>query len=162
VRRQLVATTLDSEAVRPITDHLEAVAAQTGRRPPAVFDEWLAVFVATLARDDDIYYGLIDDLEHTLQGDSESARVCLESYSRTFAALIETMEDTTLPGSDLPGDPLGTLYERYAETSDDFGQHFTPDTVAVPKAQLAFPDESRALLEPMATRRCKPLHARAL
>jgi type I restriction-modification system DNA methylase subunit len=50
------------------------------------------------------------------------------------------MADVTVPGTDTPADLLGAMYEAYGAASDQFGQHFTPESVAIMKAKMAFPD----------------------
>jgi hypothetical protein len=123
----------------PITNQFERVEAQTGRSRYRIFDEWLEFVVATLARDDDTYTGLVTDLEQTV-GDRSTTRECLEAYAGAFGLLVDAMADVTVPGTDTPGDLLGAMYEAYGATSDQFGQHFTPGPVATMKARLSFPD----------------------
>jgi len=123
----------------PLTDHLETIEQHTGRSRYRVFDEWLEFIVASLARDDDTYHRLIDDLQQHVDR-SKRASECLEAYSAAFAALVETMETATILGTDAPADILGAAYEHYGGSSDHFGQHFTPGNVGVAKAEMAFPD----------------------
>lgn len=104
-----------------------------------MFDEWLDFVVTSLARDDDTYQTLVEDLQQHVDGAGD-ARDCLGAYSAGFGHLVEIMESTTVPGTDAPADILGAMYEHYGATSDHFGQYFTPANVALAKAEMEFPD----------------------
>lgn len=134
-----MASSIDLDVFAPITDKFERVEAQTGRSRYRVFDEWLQFVVTTLTRDDDTYAHLVTDLEQTVE-DEASARECLDAYAAAFGLLVDAMADVTVPGTDTPGDLLGAMYESYGATSNHFGQHFTPESVAIMKAKMESPD----------------------
>jgi len=129
----------DPSTFKPITEHLDAVHQNTGLRTYDVYTNWLEFVVTALTRDDDPYLQLVDDLVERLHGDQETAGHVLESYGTALGALVQTMSETTVPGSSYPAELLGGIYEHYGASSDAFGQHFTPQNVAIFKATLAFP-----------------------
>jgi hypothetical protein len=134
-----MASSIDPDVFAPITDQFKRVEAQTGRSRYRVFEEWLEFVVTTLARDDDTYADLVIDLEQATE-DESAARECVDAYAGAFGLLVDAMADVTVPGTDTPADLLGAMYEAYGAASDQFGQHFTPESVATAKAKLAFPD----------------------
>jgi hypothetical protein len=129
----------DPSTYKPVTKHLDAVHQNTGLRTYDVFTNWLEFAVTALSRDDDPYLELVDDLTARLHGDTPVTRDVLESYGTALGALINTMEETTVPDSPYPAELLGGIYEHYGANSDAFGQHFTPQNVAITKAQMLFP-----------------------
>ena len=135
-----MASTTDPSTFNPITEHLDDIQQQTGLKTYDVFTNWLDFVVTALSRNDDIYLGLVDDLTARLHDDTERVRDVLKSYGTALGALVNAMEETTVPGTPYPAELLGGLYEHYGGTSDAFGQHFTPQAIAVAKAQMLFPD----------------------
>lgn len=134
-----MATIIDSSVLEPITEQLDHVHQQTGHPLYDVFTSWLEFTVVALARDDDTYHKLVEDLSTRLDDDTGLVRDVLESYSIALGELSIAMDDTTVPGTSYPAELLGGLYEHYRATNEHFGQHFTPQSVAVAKAQMLFP-----------------------
>ena len=135
-----MASTTDPSTFDPITEHLDDVQQQTGLQTYDVFTNWLDFVVTALTRNDDIYLDLVDDLTARLHDDTELTRDILESYGTALGALVNAMEETTVPGAPFPAELLGGLYEHYGVNNDAFGQHFTPQPIAVAKAKMLFPD----------------------
>lgn len=134
-----MASTLDDAVLEPIIDRLDEIQHQTGLAIYDVFDNWLEFIVTSLARDDDTYQDHVSALTGRV-GSEDATRDILEVYAEAFASLVDTMENTTVPGTDYPLELLGSIYEHYGVTSDAFGQHFTPQNLAVAKSKLLFPD----------------------
>ena len=119
-----MASTTDPGTYKPITNQLDNIQQQTGLSMYGVFTNWLDVVVSTLSRDDNTYLGLVDDLTTHFHDDSDHTRTVLESYGTALGALVNTMEETTVPGYSHPAELLGGIYEHYGANSDAFGQHF--------------------------------------
>jgi len=129
----------DPSTFKPITQFLDDVHQNAGLPTYNVYTDWLEFVVTALTRDDGPYLQLVDELVYRLHGDDQLARDILESYGTALGALSETMSETTVPGSSHPSELLGGIYEHYGANSDAFGQHFTPQNVAIAKAQMLFP-----------------------
>jgi len=132
-------STIDADVFAPITDRFESIEAQTSRTRYRVFDEWLKFVVSCLSRDDDTYRELVENLQHIVE-DTATARDILTAYAEAFGLLVDTMEGAKFPETDAPPELLGAMYEAYGATSDSFGQHFTPERVALANAKMALPD----------------------
>lgn len=135
-----MSSTIDPAQLESITTTLENVQRNTGLSDHDVFTSWLEFTVTSLARDNATYQDLIADLSPRLNDDTELIRDTLESYGQALGALVHAMEDTTVPDTSHPAELLGSLYEYYDATSDSFGQHFTPQPLAVMKARMLFPN----------------------
>jgi hypothetical protein len=134
-----MASTIDPSTFASITNQLDHIQQQSGLPIYGVFTNWLEFVVTTLSRDDDTYLDLVDDLTTRLHDDSDLTRDVLESYGIALGALVNVMEETTVPGYGYPAELLGGIYEYYGANSDAFGQHFTPQNIAIAKAQMLFP-----------------------
>jgi len=133
-----MASTTDPSVYEPTTEYLDEVHQKTGLRTYDVFTNWLDFVVTALSRNDDDYLDLVDSLTARLHDDADLTRNVLESYGTAFGALVNSMEETTVPGYSHPAELLGGIYEHYGANSDAFGQHFTPQNIAIAKAQMLF------------------------
>ncbi|WP_254841550.1 MULTISPECIES: N-6 DNA methylase [Haloarculaceae] len=128
----------DPSTYEPITEHLDEVHKKTGLRTYDIFTNWLNFIVTALSRNDDDYLELVHDLTDRLHDDDDLTRDVLETYGTALGALVNTMEETTVPGYPHSAELLGGIYEYYGANSDAFGQHFTSQNIAIAKAQMLF------------------------
>ncbi|ELY83642.1 N-6 DNA methylase [Natrinema altunense] len=79
---------------------------------------------------------------YSLQGDDENYIDTIDDYgekdaqhfSKAFAELQYAMSETD-------GDILGVVYEELGQSSDHFGQHFTPHSLSDVKAEMVIGEE---------------------
>ena len=164
-----MASTTDPSTYESITEHLDEVCQKTGLRTYDVFTNWLDFVVTALSRNDNAYLELVDDLTARLHDDINLTREVLESYETTLGALVNAMEETTVPGYSYPAELLGGIYKHYGANSDTFGQHFTPQNIAIAKAQMLFrspesirdatPDDPITISDPACGSGRLPFHA---
>jgi hypothetical protein len=164
-----MASTTNPSTYEPITEHLDEVSQKTGLRTYDVFTNWLDFVVTALNRNDDTYLELVDDLTDRFHDDADLTRDVLESYGTALGALVNAMEETTVPGYAHPVELLGGIYEHYGANSDAFGQHFTPQNIAIAKAQMLFstpesirdatPDDPITISDPACGSGRLPFHA---
>lgn len=164
-----MASNTDPSTNEPITEHLDEIHQKTGLRTYDVFTNWLDFVVTALSRNDDDYLDLVHDLTDRLHDDVDLTRDVLESYGSALGALVNTMEETTVPGSPRSAELLGGIYEHYGANSDAFGQHFTPQNIAIAKAQMLFstpesirdatPDDPITISDPACGSGRLPFHA---
>lgn len=105
-----------------------------------MFDDFLDLSLYALQRDDDSYLDVMDRY-----GEEEA-----ELYSEAFAELMNASAEAN-------HDVLGVVYEELGESSDHFGQHFTPHNLSDMKASMVIdedPDREReepySVLDPAA------------
>lgn len=135
-----MASIIDTRTYDPITGPLDEIQTKTGLSDYEAFTTWIKFVVTAFTRNDDKYLDLVKELSTHLHDDTELTRDVLESYGTALGALVTAMEETTVPGTTNPAEILGGLYEHYEMTNDAFGQHFTPQSIAVAKAKMLFPD----------------------
>ena len=104
-----MASTTNPSTYEPITEHLDEVSQKTGLRTYDVFTNWLDFVVTALNRNDDTYLELVDDLTDRFHDDADLTRDVLESYGTALGALVNAMEETTVPGYAHPVELLGGI-----------------------------------------------------
>jgi hypothetical protein len=105
-------------------EKLEQIQFVGGYSRHQVFDDFLDLSLYALQRDDDSYLEVMDSYGE------EEARL----YSEAFAELQEGM-------SEVNHDLLGVVYEELGNSSDHFGQHFTPHNLSDMKASTVIGEE---------------------
>lgn len=89
-----------------------------------IYDDWLDLMLYSLQREDENYL-------ETLDGYKEKDE---HHFSDAFAELQNAMSETD-------GDILGIVYEELGQSSDHFGQHFTPHSLSDAKAEMMLGEE---------------------
>jgi len=105
-----------------------------------VFEDFLDLSLYSLQRDDESYLDVMDRY-----GEEEA-----QLYSEALGELMNSMEEAN-------HDVLGVVYEEMGESSDHFGQHFTPHNLSDMKAEMIIDedpdpdrDEPYSILDPAA------------
>ena len=106
-----------------------------------MFEDFLDLSLYSLQRDDESYLDVMDSY-----GEEEA-----QLYSEALGELMNSMEEVN-------HDVLGVVYEEMGESSDHFGQHFTPHNLSDMKAEMLIDedpdqedrDEPYSVLDPAA------------
>lgn len=105
-----------------------------------VFDDFLDLSLYALQRDDDSYLDVMDKY-----GEEEA-----QLYSEAFGELMNASAEAN-------HDVLGVVYEELGNSSDHFGQHFTPHNLSDMKASMVIDedpdpdrDDSYSVMDPAA------------
>lgn len=94
-----------------------------------MFEDFLDLSLYALQRDDENYLEIMDEY-----GDEEA-----QLYSEAFDKLLDASESAN-------HDVLGVVYEELGQSSDHFGQHFTPHNLSDMNAETVMdedPDQDR-------------------
>ena len=94
-----------------------------------VYDDWLDLMTYALQRDDESYLEVLDRYDN----DREKGEREADHFSYAFGLLQEGM-------SEVNHDLLGVVYEEMGQSSDAFGQHFTPHNLCDAKAEMLLGD----------------------
>jgi type I restriction-modification system DNA methylase subunit len=108
---------------------LEQIQFVGGYSTHQVFDDFLDLSLYALQRDDGSYLDVMDRY-----GEEEA-----ELYSEAFAELMNASAEAN-------HDVLGVVYEELGQSSDHFGQHFSPHNLSDMKASMVIgedPDQER-------------------
>ncbi|WP_226006040.1 N-6 DNA methylase [Natrinema salinisoli] len=112
----------------PVTDALTAIEQQRYSRHN-VFDDWLDLMLYALQRRDDPYLEIVEQYDNDRpEGNRE-----IDYFTEAFAQLQQGMAATD-------ADLLGVIYEAYGQSSDAFGQYFTPHNVSDAMAAMNLDD----------------------
>jgi len=96
------------------------------------YDDWLDLMLYSLQRDDENYLETLEDYGE------EEAQIFAEAFGELQKAMGETNTDI-----------LGIVYEELGQSSDHFGQHFTPHNLCEMKAEMVIDaDEESEREEP--------------
>lgn len=123
----------DQDRLGTIESCLNKISNSTGLSAYAIFEDWLEVIIASLAGDDDRYNSLVEDYQGRYR--NETVQIVFELYAEAFGELVLATEPTDR-------DTLGNLYERFRLTSEQFAQHFTPESICRALARMSIPDET--------------------
>lgn len=94
-----------------------------------MFEDWLDLMLCSLQGRDEPYLEIVDRYGN----DRERGEREIDHYCQAFAELQQGMAETD-------ADLLGVIYEAYGQSSDAFGQYFTPHTVSDMMAAMQLDD----------------------
>jgi hypothetical protein len=112
--------------VDPILDPLREIQSQ-GYSRYNVFRDWIDLILYALQREDDPYLDILDDYDENR--DYDRGNRSADHFSTAFGNLMELMEKTNQ-------ELLGVCYEEFGMQNDNFGQHFTPNSVSEMMAKI--------------------------
>lgn len=117
---------------RVIDPHNE-ISAKTGDSSYQVFTDFLDLTISSFSGDGSHYSNCIQ--QYRIDGHDESSiENLLRLHAKALSGLMVALEKTN-------EDVLGSVYEHYSTTSDNFSQHFTRKSVSRTMAEMSFPDE---------------------
>jgi len=126
---------LKPEVREKVTNPLNKISATTGDSSYQVFSDFLDLTISSFSGDEQEYSTRIEGYR-TDGYDMATVKNLLQLHAKALSGLVVGLEKTN-------EDVLGTVYEHYSTTSENFGQHFTPHSVSNTMAEMAFPDEGR-------------------
>lgn len=124
------------DQVDRVVQPLRAVS-EAGYSRHRVYQDWLTISLAAVTGDDETYRSHMEKYTDETGGPSATeckADAISELFTEAYAGLTVAVSETQI-------DILGTVYELFSITSDEFGQFFTPWDLSSAKAEMLFPDE---------------------
>lgn len=129
----LVSDNIEPNVIDPVIEQLVRIQQLTGHSRFTIFTDWVEFIFTALQRNDQCYLDRIGSYRSDF--DEETTHDVMAAYAGAFGELLVAIETT---GDEV----LGAVYEHWGLTSKDFGQHFTPHSLAHTMATMMMPDES--------------------
>jgi type I restriction-modification system DNA methylase subunit len=123
------------EIRKKITNPLNEISAKTGNSSYQVFSDFLDLTISSFSGDERQYSARIERYR-TDGHNMATVKNLLQLHAKALSGLVVGIEETNQ-------DVLGSIYEYYSTTSDNFAQHFTPGSVSGTMAEITFPDEDK-------------------
>lgn len=124
---------IDSELRNRVTDPLNEISAKTGDSSYQVFTDFLDLTISSFSGDESQYSSCIQRYRNDGHDEARIENL-LRLHTKALSGLMIALEKTN-------EDVLGSVYEHYSTTSDNFSQHFTLKSVSRTMAEMSFPDE---------------------
>lgn len=118
-----------------VTNPMDEISAKTGDSSYQVFSDFLDLTISSFSGDERQYSARIERYR-TDGHDMATVKDLLQLHAKALSGLVVGIEETNQ-------DVLGSVYEHYSTTSDNFAQHFTPGSVSGTMADISFPDEDK-------------------
>ena len=124
---------INPELRKRVTDPLNEISAKTGDSTYQAFTDFLDLTISSFSGDESQYSNCIQRYRNDGHDESRIENL-LRLHAKALSGLMITLEETN-------EDVLGSVYEHYSITSDNFSQHFTLKSVSRTMADMSFPAE---------------------